>query len=96
MAARVGAIRFDGAASISRFRSSDWAERAFCRTCGTHLFYHLTAADQHIVWIGTFDDLTPFQLESEIFIDEKPQGYAFAGDHPRLTGAEFLASLSGD
>jgi hypothetical protein len=31
----------------------------------------------------------------EIFVDNKPAGYAFAGDHPRLTEAEFLAQFSG-
>ncbi|MDY6983113.1 MAG: GFA family protein, partial [Pseudomonadota bacterium] len=26
---------------VKTYRSSDWAERAFCGTCGTHLYYHL-------------------------------------------------------
>jgi hypothetical protein len=43
--------------------------------------------------MGTFDDLSPFSLAAEIFIDEKPQTYHLAGDHPRLTGEEFIASL---
>jgi hypothetical protein len=40
-----------------------------------------------------FEDQSIFKLAGEIFIDENPGGYAFAGDHPRLTGEEFLASM---
>src|SRR5204862_150671 len=28
----------EGAEHVVRYPSSDWAERGFCRTCGTHLF----------------------------------------------------------
>ena len=28
-------------------------------------------------------------------VDEKPAGYALAGDHPRLTGEEFMAQVMG-
>jgi hypothetical protein len=32
-------VRLDGAEHIAVSGSSDWAERGFCRECGTHLFY---------------------------------------------------------
>lgn len=94
LAAGVGSVRFDGAQHIGRYDSSAWAERGFCTRCGTHLFYRLKARDHYILWLGTFDDQSPFKVVNEIFVDEKPASYALAGDHPRLTGAEFLASLS--
>lgn len=43
--------------------------------------------------VGALDDSAPFTLAGEIYIDEKPDFYDLAGDHPRMTGAEFLASL---
>jgi hypothetical protein len=92
MAAAVGSVAFDGAENIARYDSSEWAERGFCRQCGSNLFYHLKGTERYIMWVGSFDDQTPFKLDGEIFIDEKPDAYAFAGDHPRLTGAEFMAS----
>ena len=46
-----------------------------------------------VLWMGIFDDLDAFRLSDEIYIDEKPAFYDFAGDRPRLTGKEFLASL---
>jgi hypothetical protein len=48
-----------------------------------------------MVSMGAFDDQSVFQLAGEIYVDAKPPGYAFAGDHPRQTGEEFLASMQG-
>ena len=91
LAAAVNKISFEGESHIKRFASSDWAERGFCDTCGTSLFYYLKEADHYIVCTGSFADQSQFKLHGEIFIDEKPASYSFAGDHPRLTGAEFMA-----
>ena len=93
LAVSVGNVTFEGEENISRFDSSDWAERGFCSRCGANLFYRLKAADHYVLWMGTFDDLAPFKLTGEIYIDEKPEVYNFAGDHPRLTGEQFIASL---
>lgn len=93
LAASVGSIRFEGEDKITRYSSSAWAERGFCSQCGSNLFYRLKEADRYVICMGTFDDESAFELVGEIYIDEKPQGYAFAGDHPRQTGEEFLASL---
>lgn len=41
-------VRFSGMAPAT-YRSSEWAERGFCPTCGTHLFYHLLPTDEYIV-----------------------------------------------
>ena len=92
-ATSVGNVKFEGEENISRYDSSPWAERGFCNRCGSNLFYHLKEADHYVLWVGTFDDQTPFRLTGEIYIDDKPAGYDFAGDHPRMTGEEFLASF---
>lgn len=93
LAAEVGSVEFTGEASIRRYQSSAWAERGFCGECGSNLFYRLKEPDRYIMCTGAFDDQTPFKLVGEIYVDEKPPGYDFAGDHPRQTGAEFMASL---
>lgn len=89
--ARPGTLQAKG--PVRAFRSSDRAERANCADCGSPLWYRLTepGADFHAVAAGLFDDLTGFALAKEIYIDRKPAGFAFAGDHMRLTEAEFLA-----
>ena len=80
-----------GEENLTRFRSSDWAERGFCRGCGSNLFYRLLKLASHELCIGGFDDKKSFSLQREIFTDRKPGAYAFAGDHERLTQAETLA-----
>lgn len=93
MGVSVGKIRFEGEENIACYNSSDWAERGFCKKCGTHLFYRLKENGQTIVWAGSFDDKSPFKLSGEIYVDSKPAAYDFAGDHPRLTEREFLKSI---
>ena len=93
-AAAVGSVTFAGEEHLARYDSSAWAERGFCTRCGTHLFYLLKEADRYVMWAGAFEDSSPFRVAGEIFIDEKPEGYALAGDHPRQTGEEFLRSQS--
>ncbi len=93
MATQVDGVQFEGADHIQRYQSSDWAERGFCRQCGTNLFYYLKPQDQYMMWVGTFDDQSQFRLVGEIYIDAKPDGYQFSGDHPKQTEAEFLASI---
>jgi hypothetical protein len=83
-------LKFEGEGHIAIYRSSDWAERAFCNKCGTHLFYRILESDEYDMCVGTFDDLSGFTLTSEIFIDRKPDAYALAGEHQRLTEAETL------
>ncbi|MGB5344859.1 MAG: GFA family protein [Woeseia sp.] len=92
-AVNVAAVTFDGEQHIARYPSSAWAERGFCKRCGSNLFYRLLEADHYLLWMGTFDDQSAFKLSGEIYIDEKPPAYELAGDHPRMTGAEFMASL---
>ena len=87
-----GTRKADG--PVRSFKSSDWAERASCGTCGSPLWYRLTdpKVDFHAVSAGLFED-TGFALTKEIYIDRKPSGFAFAGDHLRMTEQEFLASI---
>ena len=88
-----GSVDFSGEDSIGVYGSSEWAERGFCKTCGSCLFYRLREGGKPVMWAGVFDDPSPFSLEGEIYIDEKPAFYDFAGDRSRKTGEEFLKSI---
>lgn len=81
---------------IKSFPSSDWAERAHCDTCGTPLWYRLTdpKTDFHAVSAGLFDDLGGFALTKEIYVDRKPEGFAYVGNHLRMTEKEFMATIA--
>ncbi len=92
-AARCDGVSFDGAEHIKTFQSSEWAERGFCSVCGSSLFYRMPETGMTMMALGAFDEQDQFDLAGEIFVDEKPAGYNFAGDHERLTAAEFMASI---
>ena len=93
-----GKITYSGSDNIGTFASSEWAERGFCKTCGSTLYYRVTASgrfrgDYHIAF-GTLDDQSGITLSQELFIDRKPAGYAFAGDRKTMTEAEVFAMFA--
>lgn len=85
------AVTFDGEENLSVFASSDWAERGFCRNCGTHLFYRIKESGEHMVPVGLFEDVGDLVFETQVFIDEKPSFYRFANETNDMTGAELFA-----
>ena len=87
-------VAFEGKENISVFDSSAWAERGFCSTCGTHLFYRLKDGNQYIMPAGLFDDDERFVFDNQVFIDEKPPFYRFANETEELTGAEVFAKYA--
>jgi len=87
-------VIFISEATLKWYESSDWAKRGFCTTCGSSLFYRLKDQDDFwAVCAGALDLPSGQTLGKEIFIDEKPDLYSLAGNHPKLTGAEFFAAL---
>jgi len=89
-----GGVTLTSDTELAWYDSSDWAERGFCKTCGTSLFYRLKADDAFwSISAGTLDLPKGLKVSKEIFVDEKPDYYNLAGDRPRLTGPEFLAQL---
>lgn len=73
---------------VTRYQSSEWAERGFCAKCGTHLFYFLKPASQYHFPIGLLEDDAKFKLSHQIFIDEKPEYYSFSNETHNMTGEE--------
>ncbi len=70
-----------GAVNIGGLPFFEWAERAFCKRCGTHLYYKLLATGEYFVPAGVFDS-GDFQLATQIYIDKKPGYYSFANQTP--------------
>ncbi len=87
-------MRIADASQLQAYRSSDWAERCFCKTCGTPLYYRLIAKDLYFVSAEAFDSPDGFVLKTQGFIDEKPPYYTFANATSDLTGAEVFAAFS--
>lgn len=87
-------------AHLGVYHSSEWGERVFCRNCGTSLFWRQRSGEGHVaVAFPSLDNAPGLAFAEEIFIDEKPELYAFAGERRRKTGeqvvAEFFAAQEG-
>lgn len=89
------AVTIDGEEHLAVFDSSDWAERGFCRNCGSHLFYRLKESGQHMVPVGLFDDRDDLSFTHQVFVDEKPLYYHFGNETREMTGAEVFAMYGG-
>lgn len=88
-------VQLDGD-SLATFASSEWAERGFCQRCGTHLFWRMRQTGQYIMPAGLFADTEGLVLDHQIFIDHKPDYYAFANDTKCMTEAEVIAMFAPD
>ena len=91
-----GSITWTGAEHIATRRTSDWAERAWCRECGTTPYFRHLKEDKWFgstdLALGLFDDPDVFELSHEIFVDCAPKGLRFADQgQKRLTRSDVLA-----
>jgi hypothetical protein len=83
-------VLFDNAQNISVYASSEWAERGFCKTCGSHLFYRTKDRAFYEIPAGLFDDLLDAKMTQQLFIDEKPRYYTFADITQNMTEREIM------
>lgn len=97
LAVPAASMAITGLEHIRSYASSDWAARSFCATCGSTLWYRMTGADapdDYYMAAGLLDDLSGLRLDHEIYIDRKPDAFAFAGPTHQQTEAQFLASIT--
>ena len=87
--ADAAAVTFTG--PIARFASSDFAERAFCAVCGSHLWLRDTGPDEHTYEFmpGLFDAARNWPLRSEVYADCAMASVKLSGDHRRATRSEY-------
>ncbi|MBY6208815.1 MULTISPECIES: GFA family protein [Halomonas] len=91
-----GPIELEGEDAITVFASSEWAERAFCRHCGTHLFYRLKDGQHYAIPAGLVDQGQDWHFDHQIFIDQKPAWYHFGNQTQDMTGQEVFDAFGGD
>ncbi len=87
-------VEIQGLQHVSVFNSSEWAERGFCKHCGTHLFYRLKQNQQYIMPVGLFDIKDKLTFTTQIFIEEKPDYYDYANQTKTMTGEELFAAFA--
>jgi hypothetical protein len=84
-------VSIQGEENVTVFNSSEWAERGFCKKCGSNLFYRLRQDNKYLFPVGLFDGAEGLIFDRQIFIDEKPEYYCFANKTHNMTGAEVFA-----
>jgi hypothetical protein len=73
-----------GVELITRFVHGD-VHRGFCSRCGTTLFWHKPSDNHYCMNAELFDDIvTRASFELELFYDDKPAYYSFAGERKHL------------
>jgi hypothetical protein len=86
----------DGAEHLGITKSSDWAERGFCRKCGANLYYHATEAGYLSVAFGSLDDTAGLSPRIQFYIDKRPAGFELAAETKEMTEAECIAFFAPD
>lgn len=81
----------EGESNITAFKSSDWAERAFCNQCGSNLWFRFVPANTYSFLAGLFELPAGFGIEQQIFIEDKPDWFDIKQDSPMKTGEEIIA-----
>jgi len=87
-------VSFSDSGHIVSYPSSEWANRGFCKACGTHLYYKYLQTGDYFMPAGLFKDDEEFEITAQIFIDQQPHYYAFANDTPKLTGEQVIEQFS--
>ncbi|HRP12140.1 MAG TPA: GFA family protein [Terricaulis sp.] len=93
LAVECASLKVADESSLGVYKSSDWGERCFCKTCGSTLFWRMQGGAHAAVSVQAFEQPEQFAFVSEIFVDEQPASYAFANETKRMTGAEVIAAF---
>ncbi len=79
---------------VKTFQSSEFAERGWCETCGSAIWLRDTeGGNAGYIGLapGLFENAGGASLVREVYADNCPTGYALAGDHARVSRAEYEA-----
>jgi len=61
--------------TLKWFQSSATAERGFCSTCGSNLFWRRFNVDYTSIWAGTIDGPTGLVMDTQIHTETKGDYY---------------------
>ena len=86
-------VTVSGSDHLGIYNSSEWAERGFCKNCGSTMFYRMIESQQYMVSSEIFDQ-AELTFDHQIFIDEKPTYYSFSDKTINMTGGQVLAAFA--
>jgi hypothetical protein len=74
-------FRFVKSDSLTWYRASEWAQRGFCGTCGSNLFWRPDSEERISFSAGSIDGPTGLAIEGHIFC-------AYKGDYYEISQNE--------
>jgi hypothetical protein len=84
--AKTSDVQIDGAANITWYRASPDAERGFCSTCGSHLFWKPSGQDYTGILAASIDELSGLEMAKHIFVNDKGDYYQITDGLPQYVG----------
>jgi hypothetical protein len=83
---KAGDVEIEGAGDITWFHASPHAQRGFCSTCGSHLFWKSLTDDQMAILAASIDEPTGLRLSGHIFVEDKGDYYEITDGLSQFTG----------
>jgi hypothetical protein len=76
-------ITIEGKEMITWYNASSFAQRGFCRICGSALFWRRDGGDEISIMAGAFDEPTGLQMSYHIYCDDKGDFYEITDGLPQ-------------
>lgn len=79
-------VTIEGEDGVTWFSASPDAERGFCSTCGSHLFWKRTDQDHMSLLAASVDEPTHLRMTKHIFVADKGDYYEISDGLPGFDG----------
>lgn len=76
-------LTIQGEDNLTWFHASDDAERGFCKTCGSALFWRHSGESFTSILAGSLDEKNGLKIAKHIFVADKGDYYDIEGDAPQ-------------
>lgn len=86
----------EGEDFLTVMQTSDWADRAFCKSCGSNIYYHARNSGSPTVTLGNLDDASGLVATKQYYFDNKPDGFTILEETLKMTEAECIAHFAPD
>ncbi len=87
-------LEIEGEDNLSLYKSSEWAQRGFCKKCGTHLFYRMPEKNFTNFFLGSLDQRDEMNFRCQIFTDHKPANYKFSNETTMMTEQQVMEVMN--
>ena len=71
---------------LAWFKSSEKAERGFCKECGSNLFWRGFGSDEISITAGSLEGKTGLHIKKHIYVADKPDWYEITDGKPQFDG----------